>query len=112
MLSRVTPEPQRRVTVEDVAFRLAAEAGRGRPGRGHAARRRRGWVPALAALAVFVVAGTSAGIATVLTSHHHASAPAGGESPSAPRPPSSTPPTHPPAATTPPPPPARIPRAP
>jgi len=92
MLHRVTPEPPRRVTVEDVAFRLASEAGRGRPGRGrpgrgHAAprppRRRRGWVPALAALAVFAVAGTSAGIATVLTSHNHAASPTDGKSASA-----------------------------
>jgi len=112
MLHRVTPEPQRRVTVEDVAFRLAAEAGRGRPGRGHAARRpprgRRGWVPALAALAVFAVAGTSAGIATVLSSNHHASSPTGGKSASASGSPSSTPPTQPPASTNRPLPPARI----
>ena len=82
MLHRVTPEPPRRVTVEDVAFRLASEAGRG-----HARRRpprgRRGWVPALAALAVFAVAGASAGIATVLTSSHHGSSLKGGTSASA-----------------------------
>ncbi len=110
MLHRVAPEPPRRVTVEDVAFRLAAEAGRGRPGRGHAARRRRGWVPALAALAVFAVAGTSAGIATVLSSHSHAASPTDGKSASAPASgsPSSTPPTQPPASTNRPLPPVRI----
>ena len=32
MLHRVTPEPPRRVTVEDVAFRLANEAGGARGG--------------------------------------------------------------------------------
>src|SRR6266568_439050 len=121
MLHRVTPEPPRRVTVEDVAFRLAAEAGRGGPGRGHAARReprarrgfsggRRGWAPALAALAVFAVAGTSAGIATVMTSHSHAILPKDGtpSSPAVSGSPSSTPPTQPPASTNRPLPPVRI----
>src|SRR6266581_3108086 len=32
MLHQVTPEPPRRVTVEDVASRLASEAGQGRGG--------------------------------------------------------------------------------
>ena len=79
MLRRVAPEPPRRVTVEDVAFRLAHEAGgpgrrrhreprarRGGRGRG----RGRGWAPVLAAASVFVVAGASAGLAEVMTSHH------------------------------------------
>jgi hypothetical protein len=78
MLHRVTPEPPRRMTVEDVAFRLANEAGRARGGPreprarrglGHLARGRN-WVPVLAAASVVVVAGASAGIATTLASHH------------------------------------------
>jgi hypothetical protein len=77
LLHRVTPEPPRRVTVEDVAFRLANEAGRARGGhreprawRGPGRNRGRGWAPVLAAASVFVVAGASAGIAAVMTSHH------------------------------------------
>ena len=75
MLHRVTPEPPRRVTVEDVAFRLASEPGRGpRSRRGFSFRGvvggGRGWTPVLAALSVFAIAGASAGIATVATSHH------------------------------------------
>ena len=75
MLHRVTPEPPRGVTVEDVAFRLASEPGRQpRPGRGSlwnsVFRGGHGWTPVLAALSVFAIAGASAGIATVATSHH------------------------------------------
>ena len=75
MLHRVTPEPPRRVTVEDVAFRLAGEPRRGpRSRRGFSFRSvfggGRGWTPVLAALSVFAIAGASAGIATVATSHH------------------------------------------
>jgi hypothetical protein len=80
MLHRVTPEPPRPVTVEDVAYRVASEAqGSGRdraprPRRGsfwHGVfRGGRGWTPVLAALSVFAIAGASAGIATVATSHH------------------------------------------
>jgi outer membrane protein assembly factor BamB len=75
MLHRVTPEPPRRVTVEDVAFRLASEPERGpRSRRGFSFRgvfgAGRGWTPVLAALSVFAIAGASAGIATVATSHH------------------------------------------
>jgi len=33
VLHRITPEPPRRVTVEDIAFRLASQAGAGRPPR-------------------------------------------------------------------------------
>jgi outer membrane protein assembly factor BamB len=76
LLRRLTPEPPRKVTVEDVAFRLANQAGRGqgryrepRPRRGRRRIGGRGLVPALAALSVFVVAGLSAG-AAVLLSHH------------------------------------------
>jgi hypothetical protein len=75
MLHRVTPEPPRRVTVEDVAFRLADDSQREpRPRRGSIwngiFRGGRGWTPVLAALSVFAIAGASAGIATVATSHH------------------------------------------
>lgn len=88
MLHRVAPEPPRRVTVEDVAFRLASEAGRARGGPREPRARRglslgnlgrgRGWAPALAAAAVVVVAGASAGIATVMTPHSHATSQGGG----------------------------------
>ena len=103
MLHRVTPEPPRRVTVEDIAFRLANEAGtreyrkpRGgrrehrEPGAGHREPRGRGprnpgrpwnrsWAPALAAASVFVVAGATAGVATLVSSHHgHAGSTADG----------------------------------
>jgi hypothetical protein len=87
MLHRVTPEPPRPVTVEDVAYRLASGpqgSGRGReprPQRG-SFWRNRGWTPVLAALSVFAIAGASAGIATVATSHHsHAPAPGDGTPP-------------------------------
>jgi hypothetical protein len=94
VLHRVTPEPPRQVTVEDIASRLAAEGGRERMGHRapHArrgffwrgfSRRGRGWAPALAALSVFAVAGVSAGIATVVTSHDsHAPATGNGVPPS------------------------------
>jgi hypothetical protein len=73
LLHRVTPEPPRRVTTEDIAYRVASE----RPPR-RSSFRSRGLVPALAALAVVVIAGASAGIATVATSHHgHAPATSG-----------------------------------
>jgi outer membrane protein assembly factor BamB len=87
MLHRVTPEPPRRVTVEDVAFRLASEPERGpRSRRGFSFRGvfggGRGWTPVLAALSVFAIAGASAGIATVATSHHSRSgAPSDGTPP-------------------------------
>ncbi len=78
LLHRVAPEPPRRVTVEDVAFRMANTAGQSRRlGRARPPRSRpglrllgRGWAPALAAASVIVVAGLSAGAAVVLTSHH------------------------------------------
>src|SRR5260370_6576738 len=75
MLHRVTPEPPRRVTVEEVAFRVASEVEGSRRGREPGSRRgfsfrNRGWTPVLAALSVFAIAGASAGIATVATSHH------------------------------------------
>jgi outer membrane protein assembly factor BamB len=75
LLHRLTPEPPRRVTVEDVAFRMSSQAGRG-PGRHHEPRRSfggRGLVPALAAVAVFVVAGLSAGVVSLVS--HHTSTP-------------------------------------
>jgi hypothetical protein len=82
MLRRITPEPPRRVTVEDIAYRVASE-GRGsdrsrgrdpRPRRGFsfggASRGGRRWAPALAALSVVAIAGATVGIATVANSHH------------------------------------------
>ncbi len=87
MLRRVTPEPPRGVTVEDVAFRLANEAGqvRGGPRGGRARRglgggpgRGRGWAPVLAAASVVVVAGASAGIAQLASHHSHANSPGDG----------------------------------
>src|SRR4051794_1827579 len=77
MLHRVTPEPPRRVTVEDIAYRVASES-RGpdrnrerapRPRRGFSFSRR-GWAPALAALSVVSIAGATVSIATVANSHH------------------------------------------
>lgn len=70
MLHRITPEPPRRVTVEDVAFRLASEPRREPRSPRGSLWRNRGWTPVLAALSVFAIAGASAGIATVATSHH------------------------------------------
>lgn len=74
LLHRVTPEPPRGLAVEDVAFRLA---GQGTPrGNLREGRTWRGWIwsrtwaPVLAAASVFVVAGASAGIAVLATSHH------------------------------------------
>jgi hypothetical protein len=75
MLHRVTPEPPRRVTVEDIAYRVASESPG--PRRGREPRPRRGfsfgsrrWAPALAALSVVAIAGATVGIATVANSHH------------------------------------------
>jgi hypothetical protein len=73
LLHRVTPEPPRGVTVEDVASRLAGQAGHREPRR----RRGRAWAPVLAAASVFVVAGVSAGIAVMTTSDHSPSPQAG-----------------------------------
>ncbi len=75
MLHRVTPEPPRRVTVEDVAYRVADEAAGARGGHRQARAwrgpvRGRGWAPVLAAASVVVIAGASAGIATAMASHH------------------------------------------
>ena len=74
LLHRVAPEPPHRVTVEDVAFRMANTAGqsrarspRSRPGLRLLGR---GWAPVLAAASVVAVAGLSAGAAVILTSHH------------------------------------------
>ncbi len=83
MLHRVTPEPPRPVTVEDVAFRLASEAGRRAEPR---ARRgfpiwNRGWAPVLAAASVFAVAGASAGIAALASHHGRAPSPGDGMPP-------------------------------
>jgi hypothetical protein len=88
LLHRVTPEPPRRVTVEQVAYRLVSEPRLGRQTRGResAGRRpRRGGpmfgralAPVLAAAAVVVIAGASAGVAVLASSHHHSSPPVAG----------------------------------
>jgi WD40 repeat protein len=77
LLHRLTPEPPRRVTVEDIAFRLANQAGSDRGGYREPRLRRsprrfggRGLVPVLAALSVVAVAGLSAGIAVLASSHN------------------------------------------
>lgn len=80
-LHRLTPEPPRRTTVEQVAYRVVSE-----PQLAREPRRRRGflshsWAPAAAAAAVVVIAGASVGIAT-LASSHHSSPPAAGGAPS------------------------------
>ena len=80
VLHRVTPEPPRRVTVEQVAYRLVSESSGPRLGRGsrrgREPRPRRGglglsraWAPVLAAAAVVVIAGASAGVAVLASSH-------------------------------------------
>jgi len=88
ILHRITPEPPRRVTVEDIAFRLANQAGpdrqpryRRRPHREPRLRRPslrgwgRAWAPALAAASVFVVAGMAVGVSLLASSHHGLSSP-------------------------------------
>jgi len=85
LLHRLTPEPPRRVTVEDIAFRLANQAGHDRSGYREPRLRRsprrfggRGLVPALAALSVVAVAGLSAGIAVLASNHNAPPLPSGG----------------------------------
>jgi sugar lactone lactonase YvrE len=77
VLHRITPEPQRPVTVEQVAYRLVSEPKlrrEPRPRRGGPVFSR-ALAPVLAAAAVVVIAGTSAGIAVLASSHHHSPAP-------------------------------------
>ena len=92
LLHRITPEPPRRVTVEQVAYRLVSEPKlgqtRGRESAGPRPRRRgplfsRALAPVLAAAAVVVIAGASAGIAVLANSHHNPPASAGGSASSA-----------------------------
>jgi hypothetical protein len=92
LLHRITPEPPRRVTVEQVAYRLVSEPKlghtRGRESAGPRPRRRgplfsRALAPVLAAAAVVVIAGASAGIAVLANSHHNPPALAGGSASSA-----------------------------
>ena len=85
VLHRITPEPPRRVTVEQVAYRLVSEPRLGRQTRGREPRPRRGgltlsraFAPVMAAAAVVVVAGASAGIAVLANSHHNPPPVAGG----------------------------------
>ena len=98
VLHRITPEPARRVTVEQVAYRLVSEPALGRaphPRRGSLSLSR-AWAPVLAAAAVVVIAGASAGIAVLASSHHNppslpVSAPSSSALSSAPASPSQTP---------------------
>ena len=85
VLHRITPEPPRRVTVEQVAYRLVSEPGLSRQTRGREPRPRRGgltlsraFAPVLAAAAVVVIAGASAGIAVLANSHHNPPSAVGG----------------------------------
>jgi hypothetical protein len=84
LLHRITPEPPRQVTVEQVAYRLVSEPRLRRQARGREPRPRRGPVfsralaPVLAAAAVVVIAGASAGIAVLANSHHTPPSSAGG----------------------------------
>ena len=82
MLHRLTPEPPRTVTVEDVAIHLANQAAPPRRAQrafrdGQTAvlhigkRGRPRFAPALAAASVVAVVGASTGIAVALTSSHH-----------------------------------------
>ena len=90
VLHRITPEPPRRMTVEQVAYRLVSEPKLGRQTRGRESAgprpRRRGplfsraLAPVLAAAAVVVIAGASAGIAVLANSHHNPPPLAGGGS--------------------------------
>jgi hypothetical protein len=90
VLHRITPEPPRRVTVEQVAYRLVSEPKLGRQTRGRESAgprpRRRGPVfsralaPVMAAAAVVVIAGAGAGIAVLANSHHNPPPLAGGGS--------------------------------
>jgi hypothetical protein len=87
VLHRITPEPPRPVTVEQVAYRLVSEPRLGRQPRGREPRRRRGlrlshaWAPVLAAAAVVVIAGASAGVAVLASSHHNPPSSASGGTP-------------------------------
>ena len=85
VLHRITPEPPRRVTVEQVAYRLVSEPRLGRQPRAREPRPRRGslalsraFAPVLAAAAIVVIAGASAGIAVLANSHHNPPAAVGG----------------------------------
>jgi hypothetical protein len=88
VLHRITPEPPRRLTVEQVAYRLVSEPKLGRQTRGRESAgprpRRRGPVfsralaPVMAAAAVVVIAGAGVGIAVLANSHHTPPASAAG----------------------------------
>jgi hypothetical protein len=88
VLHRITPEPPRRLTVEQVAYRLVSEPKLGRQTRGRESAgprpQRRGplfsraLAPVLAAAAVVVIAGAGVGIAVLANSHHTPPASAAG----------------------------------
>jgi sugar lactone lactonase YvrE len=83
LLHRITPEPPRRVTVEQVAYRLVSEPRLRREPRPRRGGRvfSRALAPVLAAGAVVVIAGASAGIAVLANSHHTPSSPTSGGAP-------------------------------
>jgi len=78
VMHRVTPEPPRPVTVEQVAYRLVSEPRRGREPRVRRGGLSRSWAPAAAAAAVVVIAGASVGIALLASSHRTPPPSAGG----------------------------------
>jgi hypothetical protein len=80
VLHRVTPQPPRRVTVEQVAYRLVSEPRLRREPRPRLGglSLSRAFAPVMAAAAVVAIAGASAGIALLASSHHHSPSPAGG----------------------------------
>jgi hypothetical protein len=84
-MHQLTPEPPRRVTPEQVAYRLVSEPALGRSGgRGRPPRPRRGgfgraWAPLAAAAAVVVIAGAGVGFATL--ANHHSTPPSAGGGP-------------------------------
>jgi hypothetical protein len=81
ILHRITPEPPRPVTVEQVAYRLVSESSGPRLGRAPRPRRgglSRAFAPVMAAAAVVVIAGASAGVAVLASSHHNPTPTVGG----------------------------------
>lgn len=101
MLHRVTPEPPRGLTADDVAARVASQAGSRQAGSRQRHARltspdrgwTRKWAPVLAAASVFVVISVSAGAVVGLTSHHSPAPVRGGSQPASSGPASSSAPT-------------------
>ncbi len=83
VLHRITPEPPRRVTVEQVAYRLVSEPRLRREPRPRrdSLSLSRAFAPVMAAAAVVVIAGASAGVAVLANSHHNPPSSTGGGTP-------------------------------